>query len=61
MGRNGMSQISLFAEETRLEKLSKLGDCLERLNIIDWFAPSRKKATELSPKREQESNTCSVL
>ena len=31
-----MSQISMFAEEERLEKLSKLGDCLERLNIIEW-------------------------
>ena len=31
-----MKQISLFAEETRLQKLSELGDCLERLKIIDW-------------------------
>ena len=52
MGRNGMSQISLFAEETRLEKLSKLGDCLERLNIIDWemFRPELKKALSKSRK-----------
>ena len=31
-----MKQISLFAEENRLRKLSELGDCLERLKIIDW-------------------------
>ena len=31
-----MKQISFFAEENRLQKLSKLGDCLERLKIIDW-------------------------
>lgn len=31
-----MKQISLFAEENRLQKLSELGDCLERLKIIDW-------------------------
>jgi hypothetical protein len=30
-----MKQISLFAEENRLQKLSELGDCLERLKIID--------------------------
>jgi len=28
-------QINLFAEETQLERLSKLGDLLERLKIID--------------------------
>ena len=26
-----MKQISLFAEENRLQKLSELGDCFERL------------------------------
>ena len=30
-----MKQISLFAEENRFEKLSELGDSLERLKIID--------------------------
>ena len=37
-----MKQISLFAEENRLQKLSELGDCLERLNIIIWesFRPT---------------------
>ena len=30
-----MKQISLFAEGNRFEKLSELGDCLERLKIID--------------------------
>ena len=31
-----MKQINLFAEETQLERLSKLGDLLERLKIIDF-------------------------
>ena len=31
-----MKQISLFAEENRFKKLSELGDCLERLKIIEW-------------------------
>ena len=31
-----MKQISFFSEENRLQKLSKPGDCLERLKIIDW-------------------------
>lgn len=37
-----MKQISFFAEENRLQKLSKLGDCLERLKVIDWesFRPT---------------------
>ncbi len=26
----------MFDEEDRLRKLSKLGDSLERLNVIDW-------------------------
>ena len=30
-------QISLYDESSRLEKLSKLGDCLERLDeVIQW-------------------------
>ena len=29
-------QLNLFAEENRLEKLSELGDSLEKLKIIDW-------------------------
>ena len=29
-------QINLFAEETQLQKLTKLGDSLEKLNIIDF-------------------------
>lgn len=29
-------QLNIFAEEKRLEKLSKLGDSLERLSCIDW-------------------------
>ena len=41
-----MEQFSLFAEKNRLSKLSELGDCLERLNVIDWelFRPELKKA-----------------
>ncbi len=31
-----MMQLGFFNEETRLEKLTKLGDSLEKLNIIDW-------------------------
>ena len=31
-----MIQLGLFTEETRLIKLTKLGDSLEKLNIIDW-------------------------
>ena len=29
-------QLGFFNEEIRFEKLSKLGDTLEKLNIIDW-------------------------
>ena len=32
-GGSSMKQISLFAEENRLQKLSALGDCLDRLKI----------------------------
>ena len=31
-----MMQLGFFNEEIRFEKLSKLGDTLEKLNIIDW-------------------------
>lgn len=31
-----MMQLGFFTEETRLEKLTKLGDSLEKLSIIDW-------------------------
>jgi len=31
-----MIQLGLFNEETRFEKLTKLGDSLEKLSIIDW-------------------------
>ena len=49
-----MKQISLFAEETRLEKLSALGDCLERLKIIDW--ESFRPTIALALIRERKSN-----
>ena len=29
-------QFSMFAEETQLQRLSKLGDSLEKLKIIDF-------------------------
>lgn len=49
-----MKQISLFAEENRLEKLSELGDCLERLKIIDW--ESFRPTIALALNRERKSN-----
>jgi IS5 family transposase len=49
-----MKQISLFAEENRFEKLSKLGDCLERLKIIDW--ESFRPTIALALIRERKSN-----
>ena len=49
-----MKQISLFAEENRLEKLSELGDCLERLKIIDW--ESFRPTIALALIRERKSN-----
>ncbi len=47
-------QISLFAEETQLERLSKLGDSLERLKIID-FEQFRQTLIE-GLKKERKSN-----
>ena len=46
-------QINLFAEETQLERLSKLGDSLERLKIID-FESFRPTLTD-SLKKERKS------
>ena len=51
-----MKQISLFAEENRLQKLSDLGDCLERLKIIDW--ESFRPIIALALIRERKSNAC---
>ena len=41
-----MVQMGMFAEEARLEKLSKLGDTLERLDVINWelFRPTLETA-----------------
>ena len=38
-------QINLFAEETQLQRLSELGDSLEKLNVIDFesFRPLLEK------------------
>ena len=49
-----MEQISLFAEENRLQKLSELGDSLERLNVINrkMFRPELKNALH----KERKSN-----
>ena len=46
-------QIGFFSEENRLEKLSKLGDSLVRLNtVINWeqFCPILKTATKKEHK-----------
>ena len=46
-------QIGFFSEENRMEKLSKLGDSLVRLNeVIKWeqFRPILKKATRKENK-----------
>ena len=45
-------QINLFAEEMQLERLSKLGDSLERLKIIDFesFRPTLTDGLKLGEK-----------
>lgn len=45
-----MKQISLFAEENRLAKLSELENCLEWLKNIDWesFRPTIAHPTDSS-------------
>ena len=49
-----MEQFSMFAEENRQNKLSALGDCLERLKVIDWelFRLELKEALQ----KERKSN-----
>ncbi len=49
-----MKQLGMFDEEDRLRKLSRLGDSLERLNVIDWtmFQPVLARAFE----KERKSN-----
>ena len=44
----------MFAEENRQNKLRALGDCLERLKVIDWelFRPELKRALD----KEHKSN-----
>ena len=49
-----MKQINLFAEETQLERLSKLGDSLERLKVID-FESFRPTLTD-GMKKERKSS-----
>ena len=53
-GGSSMKQISLFAEENRMQKLSVLGDCLEQLKIIDW--ESFRPIIALALIRERKSN-----
>ncbi len=45
-------QLGIFDEEDRLSKLSKLGDPLERLNVIDWtvFQPVLVRAFQKERK-----------
>lgn len=47
-----MGQFSLFGEVDRLARLSQLGDCLERLKIINWesFRPELQAATSKERK-----------
>ncbi len=49
-----MKQLCIFNEENRLKKLSKLGDTLERLKVIDWkvFQPVLAHAFQ----KERKSN-----
>ena len=49
-----MKQINLFAEETQLDRLSKLGDSLERLKVIDF--ESFRPILTAGMKRERKSN-----
>ncbi len=47
-----MKQLGIFNEEDRLKKLSKLGDPLERLDVIDWtvFRPVLERALQKKRK-----------
>lgn len=47
-------QINLFAEETQLDRLSKLGDSLERLKVVDF--ESFRPVLNESLKKERKSN-----
>lgn len=47
-------QINIFAEETQLERLSKLGDSLERLKIVDF--ESFRSTLNDAIKKERKSN-----
>ena len=55
-----MKQISIFAEENRLQKLSELGDCLERLNVVD-LTDEQKRIIAASPKSAAVSSTSLAL
>ena len=49
-----MKQIGIYDEEDRLKKLTKLGDSLERLHVIDWrvFQPALVRVFQ----KERKSN-----
>lgn len=47
-------QLNLFAEGNRFEKLTKLGDSLLKLNVIDW--ESFRPALEGVFQKERKSN-----
>ena len=49
-----MMQFGFFTEENRLEKLTKLGDSLEKLDIIQWerFRPVLDKAFKKERKNK---------
>ncbi len=50
-----MMQFGFFTEENRLEKLTKLGDSIEKLNIVEWerFRPVLDNAL----KKERKNNS----
>lgn len=50
-------QINLFAEETQLERLSQLGDSLERLKIIDFesFRPTLTEGLKKETKVKSDA------
>ena len=47
-------QLNLFAEDNRLEKLTKLGDSLLKLNVVNW--ESFRPALEEVFRKERKSN-----
>ena len=52
-----MEQAGIFDEIERLERLSELGDPLNKLNEIDWdmFVPMIRKALAKTPKGQADA------